>query len=121
LERGSECLVVCHYHVWRACVWVPFLSSKLEGINDLSAADPLLAPDSIRHATTIGLSLVSALCVPGSEPPGGAMLALCADWFMILVLIARRHFSPTAGDLQAIRWGYLPILVVMVIVVSLFL
>lgn len=49
------------------------------------------------------------------------MLALCADWFMILVLIARRHFSPTAGDLQAIRWGYLPILVVMVIVVSLFL
>jgi len=41
-----------------------------------------------------------------------SLVAAVAHWMMIILIIGRRPQSPTQLDLIAIRWGYVPLLIV---------
>jgi hypothetical protein len=57
------------------------------------------------------LGLLSLLILDGGETAQVCGVAVIAFWSGVAVLICRRPLSPSKFDLQAIRFGYLPIVI----------
>lgn len=58
------------------------------------------------------LGLLSLLILDGGQTAQVCGIALFAFWGGVMVLIGRHPHSPSRMDLQAIRLGYLPVLVI---------
>ncbi|MEI7939975.1 MAG: hypothetical protein WCK27_25095 [Verrucomicrobiota bacterium] len=63
-------------------------------------------------AIQIVLALLSLLILDGGTVARICGIALLAFWSGVAVLIYRRPLSPSRADLQVIRFGYLPVVVV---------
>jgi hypothetical protein len=60
-----------------------------------------------------GIVLVlAALILDMEQARHISMVAALADWLMIGLIMLRRPYSPTRLDLLAIKWGYLPLLII---------
>jgi hypothetical protein len=55
--------------------------------------------------------VLGALMLDMGEASHITTVAAIAHWAVILLIICRRPRAPTQGDLLAIRWGYMPIMV----------
>jgi hypothetical protein len=62
------------------------------------------------------LLVLSGLLLDGGLTAEINLIAWAAFWGGILVLLVRRPEMPTRFDLWVLRWGYLPLLVVVQIV-----